>query len=83
MLKNNMKWRDNYFLLFIVVLFISTIFKLSFVDKLHIEPDDMIAMHYLVAYEDQSIYKIVNDKNSPSYNSKIKKKLEKLKVRIM
>jgi hypothetical protein len=73
-----MKWRDNYFLLFIVVLFISTIFKLSFVDKLHIEPDDMIAMHYLVAYEDQSIYKIVNDKNSPSYNSKIKKKIREI-----
>jgi hypothetical protein len=73
-----MKWRNNYFLLFIVVLFISTIFKLSYVDKLHIEPDDMITMHYLVAYEDQSIYKIVNDKNSPSYNSKIKKKIREI-----
>ena len=78
MLKNIMKWKDNYFLLFIAILFISTILKFSFVDKLYNEVDDMISMHYLVAYEDQSIYKIANDKNSPSYNSKFKRKIREI-----
>jgi len=73
-----MKLKDNYFLLFIAVLFISTVFKLSFVDKFYNELDDMISVHHLVAYEDQSIYKIVNDKNSPSYNGKIKKKIREI-----
>lgn len=67
--------KDKYFLNLILIIFLSLFLKLSFVDKFYTELDDLISVNQLLKYKDQTIYTIVNDKESPSYNSKIKIKI--------
>ena len=67
--------KDKYFLSLILIIFLSVVFKLSFIDKFYTENDDLISVEQLLKYKDQTIYTIVNDKDSPSYNTKIKVKI--------
>ncbi len=60
-----MYWR--YFKIF------SLIIKLSFVKNFHSEVDDQISIVSKLVYENFSIYDISNEKDSPSYNGKLKK----------
>lgn len=67
--------KDKYFLSLILIIFLSILLKISFIDKFYTETDDLISIHQLLKYKDQSIYTIVNDKESPSYNNQIKIKI--------
>ena len=67
--------KDKYFLSLILIIFLSIVFKLSFIDKFYYENDDLISVEQHLKYKDQTIYTIVNDKESPSYDNKIKVKI--------
>ena len=67
--------KDKYFLSLILIIFLSILLKLSFIDKFYTETDDLISIHQLLKYKDQTIYTLVNDKESPSYNNQIKIKI--------
>ena len=70
--------KDKYFLSLILIIFLSIVFKLSFIDKFYFENDDLISVEQHLKYKDQTIYTIVNDKKSPSYDNKIKVKIRSI-----
>ena len=70
--------KDKYFLSLILIIFLSIFFKLSFIDKFYFENDDLISVEQHLKYKDQTIYTIVNDKESPSYDKKIKVKIRSI-----
>lgn len=62
----------------IILVFFSTILKLSFSSKFYSETDDVLSPNLILTYKDQSLFNISNDKTSPTYNSKIKSKIREI-----
>ena len=48
--------KDKYFLSLILIIFLSILLKLSFIDKFYTETDDLLSIHQLLKYKDQTIY---------------------------
>ena len=62
----------------VILVFFSTILKLSFSSKFYSETDDVLSPNLILTYKDQSLFNISNDKTSPTYNSKIKSKIREI-----
>lgn len=70
--------KHKYFLTLLLIIIVSTFFKLSFVSKFYTEIDDLISISQIINYKDKSIYSLANDELSPNYNNNIKKKIREI-----
>ena len=73
-----MNLKKIYPLKFILIVLFSLIIKISYLDKFYTDIDDMISVNQILKYQNQSIYKISNDIESPTYNNKLKILIRKI-----
>jgi len=78
-----MKLLKNNKLQLLIIILISIISKLYFSPNTYTEIDDLIAINQIKVYQNINIYDIANDEESETYDSDLKKKLDKSKILII
>jgi len=66
------------FLFIIISIVISIFTRFHNLENFYTETDDVLSIEQLLRYEKLELYDIANEKNSPSYNSKLKSYLREL-----
>ena len=65
-----------------IIIIFSFIFRFHNLSNFYSETDDQIAIEQLIKYENIDIYSIANEKDAPSYNGILKKKIREIEKKI-